>query len=77
MLAAEQLEPSASKTLLLAGSEVPRLLFILELDLLLLGDNCCRCRPPARLISVLGGPLVFSSVWKSTESPPLAVLSLG
>lgn len=47
MLGAEQLESSASKTLLLAGSEVPRLLFILELDLLLLGDDCCRCPLPS------------------------------
>lgn len=46
LLGAEQLELAASETLLVAGSEVPRLLFILDPDLLLLGDDCCRCLPP-------------------------------
>lgn len=46
MLGVEQLDSSASKALLLAGSEVPRVLFILELGLLLLRDDCCRCLPP-------------------------------
>lgn len=44
MLGVEQLESSASKALLLAGSEVPRVLFIFELGLLLLRDDCCRCQ---------------------------------
>lgn len=56
MLGAEQLESSASKTLLLAGSEVLCLLFILELDLLLLGDDCYRCPPPGLIRNVPGGP---------------------
>lgn len=46
LLGAEQLELAASETVLVAGSEVPRLLFILDLDLLLLGNDCCRCLPP-------------------------------
>ena len=46
LLGAEQLELAASETLLVAGSEVPRLLFILDPDLLLLGDDCCRCLLP-------------------------------
>jgi hypothetical protein len=57
MLGAEQLESSASKTLLLAGSEVPRVLFILELGLLLLRDDCSRCPPPTP--SLTGGPCVL------------------